>query len=283
MKPFFRKLLTILVIIFALIGLVFTLVFLGMRFGIFNVRGSIADRNLFFGKSAPASSVETPACTDAKPTCDWNGTPEWPAIKGGLQKDSAVINRVSTETGVSSRMIAAVVVPEQTRFFTANREIFKSYFEPLKLLGSLTQFSLGVSGIKEDTAKDIEKYALAGPTTPFYPGDFDAQLFAYPAGADHDAELYKRLTDPKNHYYQYLYTALYIKEVNAQWTGQGYDVSRQPEVLVTLFNLGFQASHPNATPHVAGAPITTGGQTYAYGELGSLFYHSGELTDIFPQ
>ncbi len=53
-------------------------------------------------------------------------------------------------------MIASVVVPEQTRFFTSNREVFKRYFEPLKILGSLSQFSLGVSGIKEDTAIQIE-------------------------------------------------------------------------------------------------------------------------------
>ena len=72
--------------------------------------------------------------------CAWNTTPEWAAIKGGLQKDVAVISRVSDETGIPKRLLAATVVPEQTRFFTSERDIFKRYFEPLKILGSLSQF-----------------------------------------------------------------------------------------------------------------------------------------------
>ncbi len=283
MKKFLVILFKVVLCIFAAIGVVFTIVFFGMRYGIFNVRGSIASRNSFFGKT-PLSVISktVPPCTDAMTVCEWNATPEWEAIKGGLQKDAAVIQRVALETGVSSRMIASVVVPEQTRFFTANREIFKSYFEPLKLLGSLTQFSLGVSGIKEETAINIEKYA-ADPTSQFYPGERSAALFAYPSDTtDHEGTLYNRLTDAKDHYYQYLYTALYIQEIEAQWAREGFDISHSPEAVVTLFNLGFQASHPKASPRVAGAPITTGGQTYAYGELGANFYHSDELLDLFP-
>ncbi|MGM3099375.1 hypothetical protein, partial [Bacillus cereus group sp. BC327] len=74
----------------------------------------------------------------------------------------------------------SVVVPEQTRFFTSNREVFKRYFEPLKILGSLSQFSLGVSGIKEETAIQIENQALDS-TSPFYPGLGMAALFSYAA------------------------------------------------------------------------------------------------------
>ena len=283
MKKVFTAIYKILLYAFAAIGFVFTVVYIGMRFGAFNVRGSIAERNSFFGPEVtPVKGKPVSPCTDASTKCDWNATPEWVAIKGGLEKDQNIIQTVANETGVPTRMIASVVVPEQTRFFTANREIFKSYFEPLKLLGSLTQFSLGVSGIKEDTAKDIEKYAL-DPKSDFYPGDGLATLFAYPDGVDHDAELYKRLTDAKDHTYQYLYTALFIKEIEAQWTKAGFDITKSPEAVVTLFNLGFQASHPKAVPVVAGAPITTGGQTYPYGQLGANFYHSTELTDIFPQ
>ena len=274
MKKFFKIFFEVLLYAFAAIGLFFTAVFVGMHFGLFNVRGSIASRNSFFSTTPAPAAATTPACTDGQPTCAWDATPEWATISGGLQKDAPVIDQVSTQTGVSARMIAAVVMPEQTRFFTANREIFKSYFEPLK--------TLGVSGIKQTTADDIEKYAL-DPTSPFYPGQGMSDLFAYAPGTNHDTELYNRLTDTKNHYYQYLYTALFIKEIDAQWAGQGFDISRNPEAVVTLFNLGFQASHPNASPQVAGSAITTGGQTYAYGQLGSDFYASQDLSDVFPQ
>jgi len=281
MQKFFRTFFKFSVYVFAIIGLIFTAVFFGMRYGIFNVRGSIAVRNQFFNSRTSLINGAVQPCADAEKVCDWNTTPEWTAISGGLEKDASVIKKVSEQTGVSARMIASVVVPEQTRFFTANREIFKSYFEPLKLLGSLTQFSLGVSGMKQETAVGIEMYAN-DPTSQFYPGVGMNELFAYAPNDNHDAVLYNRLTDPKNHYYQYLYTALYLKEIEAQWNIAGYDISQNPEALVTLFNLGFKASYPKASPRAAGAPITTGGKVYAYGELGALFYHSNELINVFP-
>ena len=272
------------VVIFALIGMVFTGVFFGMRAGLFNVRGSIASRNQFFLTNTNGTKTTIPSqpCNDITlKVCDWNQTPEWTTVSGGLTKDQTVINTVALATGVQARMIAAVVTPEQTRFFTANREVWKSYFEPLKVLISLSQFSLGVSGIKQETANDIEKYAN-DPTSQFYPGDGMAALLAYQPGTDHDKELYNRLTDEKNHYYQYLYTAIYIKEVEAQWQKAGFDISKNPETVVTLFNIGFAKSVPHANPSAGGAPIQLGGSTIIYGQLGADFYYSDELINIFP-
>ena len=272
------------VVVFAIIGALFVGVYVAMQFGLLNVRGSIKERNQFFFPQASTSSASTtPNCVD--PTareCSWSATPEWAVIKEGLRKDEPIIKDVSVKTGVSERLIAAAVVPEQIRFFTAEREIFKSYFEPLKILGSLSQFSLGVSGIKQETANKIELYA-ASTTSPYYPGSGMSGLVAYDPGANHDAELYRRLTDPKDHYYSYLYTALFIKEIEAQWHFEGFDASLNPGVLITLFNIGYGASHPNEAPGVGGAAITTGGTTYLYGELGANFYASGELTDVFPK
>lgn len=254
-----------------------------MRFGLFNVQGSISSRNTFFttGTSTPLTP-DFPCVDENKKVCNWNETREWQVVKGGLIKDKDVINQVSKDTGVPSRLIASIVVPEQTRFFTSEREIFKSYFEPLKILGSLSQFSLGVSGIKQDTANAIEDYT-ASTTSSFYPGEGYVSFIAYEVGMDHDKELYNRLTDEKNHYYSYLYTALFIKEIEAQWQRAGYDVSNNPGVIITLFNLGFQKSNPNPNPKAGGAIIKTGGQMYTYGDLGALFYASDELNDIFQK
>ena len=145
----------------------------------------------------------------------------------------------------------------------------------------MTQFSLGISGIKEFTAKDIELYATT-PTSNLYAGDGMSTLFAYKPDAVHDTELYNRLTDAKDHYYQYLYTALFIKEIETQWKNAGFDISKDAGTIVTLFNLGFKASHPNANPQVGGAEIVSGGKSYVYGELGALFYNSAELQDLKP-
>lgn len=268
------------VLALAAVGAAFVAVFVAMQFGLLNVRGSISERNAFFGT---ASSTPKVPCADAqRKVCDWDKTPEWDTVKGGLMKDAAILARVSQETGISARMIAAVVVPEQTRFFTSNREVFKRYFEPLKILGSLSQFSLGVSGIKEETAQKIEQYA-DDPASPFYPGPGVSDLIKYEDGVNQSSELFNRLTDANDHYYSLLYTAIYIKEIQEQWKRAGFDISDNPGAVATLFNVGFQASNPNANPRTAGAVIETGGHSYSYGELGALFYDSNELTDIFPK
>ncbi len=283
-----KKILTytgiIFVCMFALIGIAFSSVYVGMRYGLFTVRGSIASRNQFFvDNTKNAKNIPDIPCLDTKVTvCEWNTTPQWNTVSGGLIKDADIINKIAKETGVQARMISAVVTPEQTRFFTSNREVWKSYFEPLKVLISLSKFSLGVSGIKQDTANAIEQHA-SDTTSPFYPGVGMSDLIAYAPNADHDTELYNRLTDEKNHYYQYLYTALYIKEIDAQWQKQGFDISHNPETIVTLFNIGFSKSIPNKDPVAGGAPITVGGKVYTYGELGADYYYSNELVNIFPK
>ncbi len=286
-KPLLYLALTLLGV-FAAIGVLFTGVFLAMQFGLLNVQGSIAARNAFFfggdaATTTPRAAIPAQPCVDtAKQVCDWNETPEWEVVEGGLTKDAAVIARVSSETGVDARLIAAAVIPEQIRFFTSEREVFKRYFEPLKILGSLSQFSLGVSGIKQETARLVEQYAN-DPSSPFYPGPEAGRLLAYNDQVGQDAELYARLTDEKDHYYSYLYTAIYLKEVMAQWERAGFDIANDPDALVTLFNIGFANSRPNANPQPGGAAITVGGTTYAFGALGAAFYRSDELLSVFPR
>jgi hypothetical protein len=51
---------------------------------------------------------------------------------------------------------------------------------------------------------------------------------------------------------------------------------------VTLFNIGFTNSVPKADPKPGGAPITVGGATYTFGQLGGDFYLSNELRDVLP-
>ncbi len=300
MKKFFKYTLIAIVLIFSMIGMAFTAVFVGMQFGLTNVRGTIEERNSFFGKVPTISFNDNASSTteessgpigngcgdslDQVTQCEWNQTVQWAVVKGGLEKDQAVIARVASETGVPARMIAAAVMPEQMRFFaqSENREVFKRYFEPLKILASLSQFSLGVSGMKQKTAEEVEAN-INDTNSTFYPGPDYAKLIAYSSSTTNkDQELFNRLTDEKNHYYSYLYTALYLKEIEMQWKRAGYDIHDRPDVLVTLFNLGFAASVPKSNPQVAGAPITIGGQRYSFGDLGATFYHSDELLNEFP-
>jgi len=196
-------------------------------------------------------------------------------------KDAAIIARVSKETGVSARLIAAVVIPEQVRFFTSEREVFKRYFEPLKILGSLSQFSLGVSGIKQETAVSIEEYAHDSASA-FYPGEAAAHLIAYGPGENRDAALYARLTDAKDHYYSYLYTgALPPRNHGAMGTGR-IRPRRPSRNRDDALQPGLPELAPKREPPSRRATITTGGKAYPFGVLGGLFYRSNELRDVFP-
>ena len=73
-----------------------------------------------------------------------------------------------------------------------------------------------------------------------------------------------------------------MREIEAQWRVAGYDISNRPDVLATLYNLGFYYSQPKADPQAGGAIINIAGVDYAFGDIAYEFYYSGELSDIFP-
>lgn len=210
----------------------------------------------------------------------WMLSGEWETLRDALIKDKDVILQASHDSGVPSRVIVSSVISEQFRFFTANRESYKKYFEPLKVLGNGTKFSYGIAGVKIETAKVIESN-LKDKNSPFYLGVDHEDIFNY-GDANPDTELLGRLTDNKNHYYSYLYTAVFLKEIMHQWEANNYPINDRPEVLATLFNLGFNKSIPKENPEVGGSTITINDRDYTFGGLSYEFYYSGELSDIFP-
>src|SRR3989338_4644922 len=138
-----HRLIKIIVYIFAIIGFTFVLVYVSLEMGWTKTKGIIDNQHDYFKNQLN---------NDA-----WKKSKEWLILKEAIKKEAGVINKVSKETGVSSRMIVAPLVVEQLRLFTSEREIFKQIFSPLKILGNQSQFSWGVMGIKQDTAKQIEE------------------------------------------------------------------------------------------------------------------------------
>jgi hypothetical protein len=221
-----------------------------------------------------------------------------------------LINLVSEKTGVSSRLLIAPLVTEQLRLMTSERSTFKKYFQPLSVLGTQTQFSLGIYGIKENTAKQIESN-LKDKNSEYYLGSYYEHMLDYDTSTTtilvdkntlepvknstssnpestttilltgNDAERIKRLTDSHDHMYSYLYAALYLKQIMTAWKNAGYDISDRPEIVATVYNLGFSKSNPNANPQVGGAEIDLNGQKYSFGSIAFYFYFSDEMKDIF--
>ena len=264
-----RFILELVVVAFALWGFGLTAVFVASKLGLTKTTGIVDPGSNQFAALSPALRQPPPG---EQKIPAWATGEEWAVIRDALARDSGLLEHVGEETAISPRLIAAMIVPEQLRLFHSEREVFKSYFAPLRILGNQTQFSWGVAGLKESTAEEIETRATSL-------GSEVARLLAF-ATADPAAERFARLTNDQDHYYAYLYTALYLKEIIAEWNTAGFDISKRPEILATLFYIGFANSHPNPNPQAGGAAIDLAGQSYSFGGLAHDFYYSSELPEL---
>jgi len=211
---------------------------------------------------------------------EWMNIAEWGDFKLAVAKDKPLIDSVANLTGVEPRLIVAVLVGEQIRLFNSDREAYKKWIGPLKILSVETTFSLGVTGIKVPTARMIEKN-LKDRESVFYLGEKYEHLLDFETNSVED-ERFKRLTSYKNHFYSYLYAALNIKQMKMQWERAGFPISDRPEILATLYNIGFEVSIPKADPVVGGSSLLVHKQPYTFGLIAYEYYYSGELYDLFP-
>lgn len=210
----------------------------------------------------------------------WMSTSEWEMLKASLIRDTAMLNEAGRLTGVEPRLIAACLVGEQIRLFNSKREIVKKYLGPVKVLSVQSQFSYGVNGIKEHTAKAVEAH-LKDSTSEFYMGRQYENILDFKTD-NHEMERYNRLVDYRNHLYSYIYTGCILHQTMLQWKRAGYDISNRPDILCTLFNVGFSQSHPHDAPRCGGSHITVDGRVYTFGAIGFDFYYSGDLAEAFP-
>lgn len=209
----------------------------------------------------------------------WQNSEHWEIIKIALIKDKDKINEVSHITGVNSRKIVSIVIVEQLRLYYTQRELFEHIFKPLQILASANKMAWGIMAIKEKTAIAIENN-LKDKNSDFYLGKDYENLLDFKT-SNPTKERYDRLTNEKDHFYSYLYGALYIKQIETQWNKHGYDISERPEIISTIFNIGFKNSIPKENPLVGGSSIEILGHKYSFGSLSHEFYYSGEMEDVF--
>ncbi len=272
MKTALKIVASVIVCIFALIGVVMTIGFVAIRLHLTNVPGIVDNQHDYFKDQA--TSGQSGSYTDT----EWIKSSEWQSLKIAIFKDQSDIERAAKAADISPRMIVAPLIVEQLRLFTDNRDLFKSVFEPLKILGVQSQYSWGVMGIKQETARQIE-VGVRSSTSTYYLGPKYEHLLDS-TSTNPDTTRFNRLTDDKNRYYSYLYAALYEKEILGQWQKAGIDISNRPDVLFTLFNIGFSHSIPHTDPQVGGAEIKIGSVTYSFGGLAADFYYSSELSEF---
>jgi hypothetical protein len=214
----------------------------------------------------------------------------WKTFCDAVRKDKAAIDSASRITGVESRLIVMCLVGEQVRMFNANRERFKQYVYPFSSVILPKNRGYGVTSILEHTALQIEKN-LINPKSEFYPGDYFYKTLNTTDAAPglvidsikaHQHKTIQRLIMGGDHFYSYLYTAFLIRQYQAHWQRSGEDLSYRPEIIGTLFNLGFHKSKPKKNPEVGGSNFTVGNKEYTFGGLCYEFYYSGEMLKDFP-
>ncbi|MDO5561294.1 MAG: hypothetical protein Q4G02_00780 [bacterium] len=224
--------------------------------------------------------AQTAAQNQAQSAFIWQDQEQWPVLQEAIAKDAEKIQQAAAITGVDARLITSCLIGEQVRLFNSQRELFKQFFSPMKILANSNTISLGTMGIKPSTASEIEAH-LKDKNSPYYLGEEYEHLLDFKT-SDVGNERYARLTDKNNQFYSYLYAGLYLKQFITQWRAAGFPIDDRPEILVTLYNVGFPQSEPNATPKVGGSKINLFNQTYSFGRLGYEFYYSGALTNLFP-
>ncbi len=258
-----------------------TAVFFAVEFGLTNEKGLVdAQRNTFANTGATSTKIiSSQKGLQSKPI--WTKTEEWGVIHNAIIRDREPIYKAAALLDIKPRTLVSIIMVEQMRLFSSDRELFKRVFAPLKVLTSQSQFSWGVVGIKEETAIQVEQY-LKASTSPFYLGKQYEHILDFNTN-NIDEERFTRITDEHNRYYSYLYAAVLIRELETQWKASGYDISKKPGVVATLFNIGFIHSKPNANPKIGGAAIVLASSTYSFGGLAESFYNSDELIDLFPR
>ncbi len=268
----FKKITHVTVYIFAIIGFVLVCGYGAIRLGWTKTSGIIDTQRETFIK-------DIKDIHESKPT--WTESEEWQIFSKAIIKDKIDLEKASLLSGVPVRLIVAQLVAEQLRLFYTQRELFKTVFAPLKLLGNQSQFSWGVAGLKQETAQTIETN-LKDTASPFYLGKSSDGLLDFKT-SDTDQERFARIVNDDSRFYSYLYAGLYLKQIITQWKKAGFDISDRPEILSTLYNIGFEHSKPNSDPKIGGSALIIDGVIKSFGGLAGEFYYSDELVGVFPR
>jgi len=203
---------------------------------------------------------------------EWSNYQVWKDFCKTVRNDRFAIDSVSRLTGVESRLIVMC------------------YVLPFNRIMLPTNRGYGVTGILEHTALRIEN-TIFNTKSEFYAGDYFQNCInvndSFPELVNdtikaHKLKTIQRLIQRGDHYYSYLYTAFLLRQYQAHWERNGFTLENRPEILGSLFNLGYQKSKPKKNPVAGGSTFDVGGKDYTFGGLCFEFYYSGQLQDLFP-
>jgi len=192
----------------------------------------------------------------------WVHDPAWDSCAKAVSSDLPAIRAAAARSGLPARLVALPAICEQLRRTESFRETYKRIFSRFVPAGNL---SMGVTGIKPETLRATSAWLLPA----------DRLLVDSVA----DDSLVARLKSP-DHAWAYLYAALCMKGILRRWAAAGVDLSRRPEIVMTVYNLGMNRCPPHSEPRAGGAVFRIGAREYTFGSFAWEFYWSGLL---YPQ
>jgi hypothetical protein len=195
---------------------------------------------------------------------EWSQSALWDSTSVALQGDLPMIREAARRMGLSPRLVALPALCEHLRRAESFRETYKRLFTKFIPMGNL---SMGVTGIKPESLGRLLPYCDSAdlPLIDSMPLD----------------TIRRRLQSP-DHSWSYLYAALYMKCVIRQWREAGIDISRRPEIVMTIYNLGLNHCPPRPNPLAGGAVFQLDGVEHSFGSFSREFYWSGQLYPQLP-
>lgn len=186
-------------------------------------------------------------------------------IMNGIWNRKIVLKTIKDESqklGIDYKIVLSSLLWEQIRI--ANRglrgELKNIILHSTPKLFRSYDTSLGIGGIKITTAKRIEKDAIT-----YGYGEI------FKTNPTDNAGRYLRLTE--NDYWQGIYPTYLIKNILTRWTLSGYNITNNPWIIGTLYNMwNIETKQPNANPQIGGSIIIIGEKQYTYGEISLYAY-----------
>ena len=141
---------------------------------------------------------------------------------------------------LNPNLIKACIFVEQLRAFYTFKWLFKSVAQTNTYLTVMSKQSFGIGGMKLNTAEQLEGRLASNEPTIYQ------KYFSYENENNISQQRLVRLTDTKNYYYQILYSAGLLYEYSTERRKAWYNITNQPGLIATMYNIGYSEPHANA-------------------------------------
>ena len=168
---------------------------------------------------------------------------------------------------VDEQLIRSAIMSEQVRWFFTYRWVVKDLLKQNKHIMLMAQGSNGIGGIKDIAAVQLESRLAVNHSTIF------TNYFAYNSTDPVIIQQLRRdrLFNVDDYQYQIYYTAWLLAQITQTRQQAGHDISQQPWIILTLYNIGNKP--PHAHPQIWWATIEILDEQYTFGQLGMLLYY----------